>query len=77
MWYPRDGTGTALKIVHISCVGVGGWDYDVWYEWYEDGKLHKAGKNVYFFQVHNFHPQLEQEQPTLDQVQRQSIWSKS
>jgi hypothetical protein len=49
----------------------------VWFEWYDEhGVLHKNGKNVYFFQVHYFHPQLEQEQPTLAQVQRQSIWRK-
>jgi hypothetical protein len=66
-----------VLIHHILCVGCGGWDFDVWFEWYdEDGVLHKNGKNVYFFQVHYFHPQLEQEQPTLDQVQRQSIWRK-
>lgn len=76
-WYPRDGSGKGVRVDHVSCVGGGGWDYDVWYEEYDDtNTLHKRGKNAYFFQVHYFHPELENQQPTLDQVQRQSVWSK-
>jgi hypothetical protein len=75
-WYPRDGSGAGVQLTEIRCTGHGGWDYDVAYQVCSEVPARFHRKNVYFFQVQFFHPELEQQQPTLSEVQRRSIWSK-
>lgn len=76
-WYPRDGTGTVLRVIGFRRINVGEWDVDVWYEWYDEhGQRHEYSKNAYVFQVNNFCPQLEQQSHSLNEAQRHSVWRK-
>lgn len=78
LWFPRDGSGTPHKVIGLRQIGLGQWDTDVWYEWHDpQGVRHEYSKNAYLFQVHFFNPELEQQQASLDNVQRQSVWSNS
>lgn len=75
-WQPRDVDGHAVQVTNVLCVGGGSWDYDVHYQWYADGTLHRGAKNAYFFQANYFLPGHEQPTSSIDEVQRQSVWRK-